>query len=82
MREEARTAGVGPERARRVEGGAELQNCRATELQNGTEHGRLGWSMWVAGLKYAMSGLDELSGTDDDYTFTLVYNGLTTSTEL
>ncbi len=30
----------------------------------------------VAGLKYAMTGIDELAGTSDDYTVNLVYNGL------
>jgi hypothetical protein len=30
----------------------------------------------VAGIRYAMSGLDELAGTDDDYTISLTYAGL------
>lgn len=36
----------------------------------------------VAGLKYAMSGLDETAGTADDYTFTLSYAGQTTSANI
>jgi len=30
----------------------------------------------VAGIRYAMSGLDELAGTPDDYTISLTYAGL------
>jgi uncharacterized protein (DUF1330 family) len=33
----------------------------------------------VATLKYAMSGLDEMAGTADDYTLNLVYRGITTT---
>ena len=36
----------------------------------------------VAGLRYAMSGLDEIAGTADDYTLNLVYAGLTTSADI
>jgi hypothetical protein len=36
----------------------------------------------VAGIRYAMSGLDELQGTADDYTLALTYAGLTTSADI
>jgi hypothetical protein len=36
----------------------------------------------VAGILYAMSGLDGLAGTADDYSFDLVYAGLTTSANI
>jgi hypothetical protein len=36
----------------------------------------------VAGIRYAMSGLDELQGTADDYTLALIYAGLTTSADI
>lgn len=36
----------------------------------------------VAHIRYAMSGLDELQGTSDDYTFTLQYSGLTTAADI
>ena len=36
----------------------------------------------VAGLRYAMSGLDEIAGTADDYILQLSYVGLTTSANI
>ncbi len=36
----------------------------------------------VAGLKFAMSGIDEISGTADDYTLVLAYIGLTASADI
>lgn len=33
----------------------------------------------VATLRYAMSGLDEIQGTNDDYTLNLVYRGITST---
>ena len=36
----------------------------------------------VAGILYGMSGLDEIAGTDDDYTFELVYAGLTDTADV
>lgn len=36
----------------------------------------------VAGIRFAMSGKDGLQGTSDDYTFSLVYAGLTTSADI
>lgn len=36
----------------------------------------------VAGIKYAMSGLDEIAGTADDYTLTLTYAGITTTADI
>ncbi len=36
----------------------------------------------VAHLRYGMSGLDELQGTADDYTFNLTFNGLTTAADI
>lgn len=36
----------------------------------------------VAGIRYAMSGFDEVAGTSDDYTFALSYAGLTTSADI
>jgi len=36
----------------------------------------------VAGIRYAMSGLDELAGTADDYTFQLTYAGFTTQADI
>lgn len=36
----------------------------------------------VAGLRYAMAGIDELDGTADDYTFNLIYAGLDASADL
>jgi hypothetical protein len=36
----------------------------------------------IAGLRYAMAGLDEIAGTADDYTLELTYAGLTTSADI
>ncbi|RMG21799.1 MAG: T9SS C-terminal target domain-containing protein [Bacteroidetes bacterium] len=36
----------------------------------------------VAGLRYAMAGLDEIAGTADDYTFELVYAGMDASADI
>jgi hypothetical protein len=36
----------------------------------------------VAGIRYAMSGLDETQGTADDYTLLLTYAGLTTAADI
>ena len=36
----------------------------------------------VAGLRYAMTGVDEAAGTSDDYTYTLTYAGLTTTADI
>jgi len=36
----------------------------------------------VAGIRYAMSGLDEVQGTADDYTVSLVYAGLSDSADI
>jgi hypothetical protein len=36
----------------------------------------------VAGIRYAKSGLDEVAGTADDYTFSLSYAGLTTNADI
>jgi len=36
----------------------------------------------VAGLRYAMAGVDEIQGTADDYTLVLTYAGLTTSADI
>lgn len=36
----------------------------------------------VAGIKYAMSGIDEISGTADDYNLVLTYAGLTDSADI
>ncbi len=36
----------------------------------------------VAGIFYGMSGLDELAGTPDDYTFELVFAGITSSADV
>lgn len=36
----------------------------------------------VAGVRFAMAGLDGLQGTSDDYTFSLVYAGLTTAADI
>jgi len=36
----------------------------------------------VAALRYAMTGVDEVANTGDDYTLTLVYAGLTTDAEI
>jgi len=36
----------------------------------------------IAGLRYAMSGLDEIQGTADDYTLCLTYAGLTTAADI
>jgi hypothetical protein len=36
----------------------------------------------VAGIKYAQAGIDELAGTDDDYTFNLNYAGLETGADI
>ncbi len=36
----------------------------------------------VAGIRYAMSGLNELQGTADDYTIHLIYAGLTSAANI
>lgn len=36
----------------------------------------------VAGLRYAMAGLDEVAGTADDYTLVLTYAGLTATADI
>lgn len=36
----------------------------------------------VAGLRYAMAGLDEVAGTDDDYALELVFAGLTSAADV
>ena len=36
----------------------------------------------VAGIRYAMSGLDEIQGTSDDYTIKLVYVGVDSSADI
>ena len=36
----------------------------------------------VATIRYAMSGVDETAGTADDYTFRLVYGGITTGCDI
>lgn len=36
----------------------------------------------VAGLRYAMAGLDEIAGTADDYTLNLVYAGMDASADI
>lgn len=36
----------------------------------------------VAGIRYGMSGLDEIQGTSDDYTINLVYSGFTDQADI
>ena len=36
----------------------------------------------VAAIRYAMTGVDELAGTSDDYTYTLTYGGLATGCDI
>ena len=54
-------------------------------MQQGTFSGEAQRSLGhddVAGLRFAMAGLDETEGTADDYTFNLVYAGLTASADI
>jgi len=56
-----------------------------TVMQQGTFNGEqqraLGFDD-IAGIKYAMAGFDEVQGTDDDYTITLQYVGITSTADI
>lgn len=54
-------------------------------MQQGTFNGEAQRTLGhddVAGLKFAMSGVDETASTADDYTFNLTYAGLTASADI
>ena len=54
-------------------------------MQQGTftdEHQRTLGADDLAGLLYAMAGIDEISGTADDYTLILTYAGLTNNADI
>lgn len=54
-------------------------------LQQGTLAGEVQRTLGaddVAGILYSLTGLDELAGTEDDYTFNLTYAGLTNQADI